>query len=93
MFVIKDCATNQVVFKIPRGLFGFKMTDTNRFSISTLAKHLMFIREDKIRIINKYGLDTSLKLNIEDGSVSIESICKIDHWDTSNKDDRHKILD
>ena len=93
MFVIKKCENNQVAFRIPRGLFGFKMTDTNRFSISTLAKHIKFITEDKIRIINKYGLDTVMKLNAEQGSVNIQSICKIDHWDTFDREDRHRILD
>lgn len=59
---------------------------------------MMWMSEDKIRIINKYGLDTVMQLDATQldkdgcGKVTIESICKIDHWDDRD-DDRHMILD
>lgn len=63
IFVIKNVATSKVVFKIARGMFGFKMSGSSRHSIVKLAKNMMWMSEDKIRIINKYGLDTVMQLN------------------------------
>lgn len=63
-FCIKSCATNKVVLKIPRDLYGFKsQTSVEKDTIRALASRIHFISEDKIRVINKFGLDTILQLN------------------------------
>lgn len=96
-FIIKQSSTNQTVFSIPRGLFGFKNTDTSRFSASDLAKNLMFIDEKKIRIINKYGLDTVMEFDEQEPSnPKIKSIAKIDNYSNNGKKSNmhhHSIVD
>ena len=55
---------------------------------------MIFEREDTIRVINKYGLDTILTLNIKDkeNPVTITSACQIDHFD-NNTGDKHYMID
>jgi len=55
---------------------------------------MLFEREDTIRIINKYGLDTVLTLDYlnKDDPVKITSACQIDHFDNSTGD-AHYIID
>jgi len=93
-FVIKSSATNEIVIKIPRGLYGFKTMEKPARSIRVLASRIMFESENTLRIINKHGLDTILQLNYTtpDNPVTIKSVVKIDHFDELGCED-HAMLD
>ena len=59
--------------------------------MSVLASRMYFESENQVWVINKYGLDTVLQLNMDaEGNVTdptntvlIRSIVKIDHFNSS----------
>ena len=65
------------------------------------ASRMVFEQENQIRIINSFGLDSVLQLNIDTNGeimcdklpLMIRSVCKIDHFNTELQDDKHAILD
>jgi hypothetical protein len=93
--VIKSSATNDIIIRIPRGLYGFK-TSINKpaRSIRVLASRMRFESENTLRIINKHGLDTVLQLHYDkpEDPVEIISVVKIDHFDEFCEED-HAMLD
>ena len=86
---------------IPKGLMSFKMDSGGVDSMGNHASRMVFEQEDKIRIINGFGLDSVLQLNIdESGNIKdknlpliIRSVCKIDHFNSEPGVDKHMIKD
>jgi hypothetical protein len=67
-----------------------------------MASRMVFEQEDKIRIINSFGLDSLLLLNIDEKGnikdnklpiVIIKSVCKIDHYNGAPGVDKHMMMD
>jgi hypothetical protein len=57
---------------------------------------MIFESENRIRVINKYGLDTIMQLNFstpDTNPVTIKSVCQMDHFDYKIPDEKHAILD
>jgi hypothetical protein len=97
-FCIKSSATNKVVLYIPSDLYRFKTeSDMPKDSIRTLASRMIFISEDRIRVINKFGIDTILQLNFDatndEEKITMKSVCRIDHWNVNFCEDAHAILE
>jgi hypothetical protein len=86
------------VLYIPKGLYGCKNDESGASGFRMLASRMLFYEENKIRIINRGGLDTILELDFKTNNkmgpdtVRIKSICKIDHFDET-KVEKHAMLD
>ena len=76
------------------------MNDQPEQSLQRIASRIVFESEKQIRVINTFGLDSVLRLNIDgDGNIMdkklpliISSVCKIDHFNGDNND-KHMIMD
>ena len=81
-------------------MYGFKL-GAGKKDLRVLASRMSFVGENKIRIINKHGLDTIIELNIDSDGVclddvnpiKIKSICGVDHFNPNILKEKHALLD
>jgi len=75
---VRAADTNKIILLIPRGLYGFKTSDDESKGLRVLSSRMHFERENQIRVINKNGLDTVMKLNYltpDTNPVTLKSVC------------------
>lgn len=105
-FVIKDTLTETTYCNIPNALLSLSETGAGNAQdyVSKLAKRIMFVSENKLRIINKEGLDVIFKLQEythiskkgvtkQKAGLKIVSYCKIDNFDPNDFNHNHAILE